>query len=226
MKCSYYLNIFFYLIQPFDFEAAYARIPEDSVARTEKLRKRKFRYERTLQMKKSVLCASMLVILFAAGAALAASFSSEKGGFSIDLPDGWDPMPKEQLDAMEASGTYLMAMDQKAIAAGKSLTMTGMKVTVPETAKSASIKDFTSTQAEQIKAVPNIKGDVKSEVTKFGGLEWSKLAYSMDAGGITIFMGQYTAFSGDSMFTFTFTGSDASADEPIFDKSMETFKLK
>jgi hypothetical protein len=178
-------------------------------------------------MKKSVLCASMLVVLFAVGAAFAASFSSEKGGFSIDLPDGWEPMPKEQLEAMEASGTYLMAMDQKAIAAGKSLSVTGMKVTVPEAAKSTSINnDFAAAQAEQIKAVPNIKGDVKSEVKKFGGLDWSKLAYSMDAGGMTIFLGQYTTFSGDSMFTFTFTGVDAKADEPVFDKSMGTFKLK
>jgi hypothetical protein len=177
-------------------------------------------------MKKSILCASMLVVLLATGTAFAAAFSSEKGGFSIDLPAGWDPMPKEQLDAMEASGAYLMATDQKAVAAGKSLSVTGLKVAVPEAAQSTSAKDLASAQADQIKALPNIKGDVKSEVKTFGGLEWAKLAYSMDAGGMTIFMAQYTSFSGDSMYTFTFTGADMNADEPVFDKSMGTFKLK
>jgi hypothetical protein len=101
-----------------------------------------------------------------------------------------------------------------------------MKTVVPQASQSPSINDLASIQVEQMKAIPNIKGDIKSEVKKFGSLEWSKLAYTMDAGGMTIFMAQYTAFSGDSMFAFTFTGSDMGTDEAVFDKSMGTFKLK
>ncbi|MDR1483061.1 MAG: hypothetical protein LBI74_10595 [Synergistaceae bacterium] len=173
-------------------------------------------------MKKSMICVSVLVVLLAAGVAFAAPFSSEKGGFSINLPDGWDPMPKEQIETMEAGGTYLMAMDQKAVAAGKSYSVTGVKVAVP--AQSAS--DFASAQAEQMKAAPNIKGDVKSEVKNFGGLDWAKIAYTIDAGGMAIFTAQYTAFSGDFMYSFTFTGADMKVDEPVFDKSMGTFKIQ
>jgi hypothetical protein len=158
-----------------------------------------------------------------AGAAFAAPFSSEKGGFSIDLPAGLEPMPKEQMEPMEASGTYLMATDQKAMMEGKNLSVTGVKAATPE---SVSISDFAAAQVQQAQALPNVKGDVKSELKNFGGLEWAKTAYEMDAGGMTIFMAQYTAFSGDFMLSFTFTGTDMNSDESVFDSSMETFKLQ
>ncbi|MDR1965092.1 MAG: hypothetical protein LBQ36_00155, partial [Synergistaceae bacterium] len=72
--------------------------------------------------KASALATSLLIALLAASAAFAATFTSDKGGFSIDLPNGWQPLPDEQLAAGAASGVYLLAMDQAALQQGKSLS--------------------------------------------------------------------------------------------------------
>jgi hypothetical protein len=175
--------------------------------------------------KASVFAASLLIALLAAGAAFAVTFTSDEGGFSIDLPDGWQPLPDEQLAASAAGGVYLMAMDQAALQQGKSLSLNGAKSPVPAEAR-ISAKDFAASQAEQMKAVPGLKGDVKTDVKSIGGLEWAKVAYTVESSGVTVAVAQYSAFDGESLYSFIYTVDDLSAREADIEKSMATFKKK
>jgi hypothetical protein len=134
-------------------------------------------------------------------------------------------LPDEQLAAGAASGVYLLAMDQAALQQGKSLSLNVTKNPVPAEAR-ISAKEFAASQAEQMKVVPRLKGEIKTDVKSIGGLEWAKVAYTVETNGMTAAVAQYSAFDGDSLYSFVYTVDDLSAREADIEKSMSTFKKK
>jgi hypothetical protein len=105
------------------------------------------------------------------------------------------------------------------------MSLNGTKNQIPAGTQT-SAKEFAAAQAEQMKAVPGLKGEIKTDVKSIGGLEWAKVAYTVEANGMTIAVAQYSAFDGDSLYSFVYTVDDLSAREPDIEKSMGSFKKK
>ncbi|GHS88337.1 hypothetical protein AGMMS49957_09670 [Synergistales bacterium] len=166
---------------------------------------------------------TVLVVLFAVSGAFAAPFTSEKGGFSIELPKSWDPMPKEQLDAMAAGGTYLVAMDQAALQTGKMLSLTVLKVPSPDAALTT--QSITSFQADQMKAIPGVK-DIKSELKNVGGTEWAALSYTLEANGMTTAFVQYSAVKDGTLTSLLFSFDKPSGYESLIESTVASYKAK
>jgi hypothetical protein len=159
---------------------------------------------------------SLLVVFFVVDCAFAVTFTSEDGGFSIDLPEGWQPLSPEQMKTM-GSRTSLFARDPEAAQQGKTLSVTGLKASVSDKVTVVSVVD-------QIRAQSGVKGDVKSEVKSFGGFDWTKLTYAMEVRGETLGIAQYIAISDNFLYTFSFTANDLGVYDAIFDRVMESFR--
>jgi hypothetical protein len=165
----------------------------------------------------------MVALLFSNGA-VAAPFVSEAGGFSIDLPDGWQPLPKEQVDAMASSGVYLMAVNPEAVQQGKNFSIVGNKMPVP--AEAGTVEKISAEQAEMMKSFPGLKGEVKSEIKSIAGRNWSRLAYAAETNGVTMAVVQYATIIDGTGYNFMFMTDDLAPYEASFDKAMDSFKLK
>ncbi|GHV39968.1 hypothetical protein FACS1894187_20500 [Synergistales bacterium] len=162
-------------------------------------------------------------MLFAVSGAFAAPFTSEKGGFSIEIPKGWDPMPKEQLDAMAAGGTYLVAMDQAALQTGKVLSLTVLKMPSPDAALTT--QGVTSFQTGQLKAIPGVK-DLKAELKNVGGAEWATLSYALEANGMTTAFVQYSAVKDGTLTSLLFSFDKPSGYESLIEGAVASYKAK
>lgn len=170
-----------------------------------------------------ILMITLFVVLFAGDCAFADVFVSEKGGFSIDLPDGWRQMPKEQFDSIATEGLYLMAINEEAAQAGKNFGIIGMKNQIDPNGPQ-NLKDITDEQVKVMKSDPSFKGDIKPEFKNIGGVEWSRLAYVLESDGNTIAVVQYTGIIDGLGCTFSFMADDLAVYESVFDKSMASFK--
>jgi hypothetical protein len=170
--------------------------------------------------------ASLLVVLFASNGAVAAPFVSEEGGFSINLPDGWQQLPKEQFDAVAVNGVYLMAINPEAIQKGKNFSIIGTRMPMPAGGGQKTLKEISSEQAEMMKSIPGLKGNVSSEVRSFAGIDWAKLTYATATNGVTVAVTQYTAIIKGSGYTFAFMTDDLLPYASAFDKAMNSFTVK
>ena len=166
---------------------------------------------------------TVLFVTCAVGSAFAAPFTSDKGGFSIELPKGWDPMPKEQLEAMAANGTYLMATDQAAMMAGKALALTITKAPVPDA--SLTTQSLVSAMSGQATAVPGVK-DVKSELKNVGGVDWAVLSYTVEASGMTSALAQYSSVKDGNLLTIIFTLDKPVGYESLIETTVSSYKAK
>jgi hypothetical protein len=163
------------------------------------------------------------MVALMAGNAFAATFTSDKGGFSIELPSGWEPMPKEQLEAMAAGGTYLMATDQAALQAGKALTLAVTKTPVP--AASMTTQALAAGMSGQAAAIPGVK-DVKSELKKVGGTEWAVLSYTVDVSGVSAASVTYSSVKDGNLVNLVFTLDKLTGNESLVEKTVSSYKAK
>ncbi|MDR3355190.1 MAG: hypothetical protein LBO21_09140 [Synergistaceae bacterium] len=150
---------------------------------------------------------------------------SEGGGFSIDLPEGWEQMPKEQFDEIATDDLYLMAINEEAAQNGKTFGIIGTKNQIDQIGPN-NVKDIAAEQISIMKSEPDFNSDIKLEFKKIDGIEWSKLAYVLEKDGNTIAVVQYTGITDGLSYSFSFMADDLAVYEQIFDKSMASFKKK
>jgi hypothetical protein len=204
-------------------------------------------------MKNFKLCIIVfLIALSTTSSAWAKSFSSKEGGFSIYLPDEWTPMPdghsidisqegkilsEEDIDIFAINGMYLPFLDQTAHKAGKSRGLLVTKQAISDYGgvfSGKNTKEISREFVEPMKGDSRLKGEVKSEIRKFGGLEWAKVSWKTEEydsnnknGFLTLCNNtQYFTVRDGFIYVFLYVADERIADEPLFDKIMGSVKLQ
>jgi hypothetical protein len=164
---------------------------------------------------------AVLLVTLAAGGAFAATFKSEKGGFSIELPKGWEPLPKEDLEPLANSNVYLVAIDRAALKAGRTLSLTITKADVPA-----------SYTVEKLASVPlsgqmaaNAK-NIKKELKKLGGAEWVINSYTKESGGVTQATVFYSTIASGKLVNLDFSLDKLEGNESLTENAVSSYKAE
>jgi hypothetical protein len=156
-----------------------------------------------------------------AGSVFAAPFTSEKGGFSIELPNGWEPLSKKELDPMSSSGVYLVAIDRAAVKTGATLMLTVNINPVPAsmTTKMLASAPLSAQMAAGAK-------DIKKEVKTLGGAEWVVNSYTKEVSGASQATVFYASIQGEKLVNLNFTLDKLEGSESLVENTVNSYKAK